>query len=121
MKPFSALRSYSWLLLILSAVPEAGSAADTGAAKAEPGVIYGAVPGFPLPKTILLSVGPDEIIADAQAWQQHGINAFFLDYVARDWSSDIWATDGEPWTIGASDKTFQKTKQATAVARRLGA
>ena len=49
-----------------------------------------------------------------------GVSAFFLDFVARDAFSDVWATDGEPWTIGASDKTFQKAKQATAVARRLG-
>jgi hypothetical protein len=89
-------------------------------ARAEPGVSYGTAAGFDLPKTILFSVGPDEIIADAAAWRERGVSAFFLDFVARDWSSDIWATDGEPWTIGASDKTFQKAKQATAVARRLG-
>ncbi len=94
--------------------------AELEARNAEPGVTYGSVPSVPLPKTILFSAGPEEIAADAEAWQQHGVSAFFLDYVARDWSSDVWATDGEPWTIGASDKTFQKVKQATAAAHRIG-
>jgi len=88
--------------------------------RAEPGVTYGASADFPLPKTILFSTSPDEIIADAEEWRNRGINAFFLDYVARDWSSDIWAADGEPWTIGDSDKTFQKVKKANAIARQLG-
>ena len=107
------------LLLVQTALGQAEGAGEFAPEKAEPAVTYGAPAGFPLPKTIVFSVGPDEIIADAQGWQRHGVNAFFLDFVARNWSSDIWATDGEPWTIGASDKTLQKTKQATAVARRL--
>ena len=86
----------------------------------EPGVTYGTLSDFPLPKTILFSASPDEIAADAGEWSRRGVGAFFLDYVARDWSSDIWATDGKPWTIGASDETFQKTQRATAVARWLG-
>ncbi len=112
--------SWSGLFIFPVAHVAASASPDEGPAKAEPGLSYGALPGFSLPKTILFSVGPDEIIADAQEWQRHGISAFFLDFVARDWSSDIWATDGEPWTIGASDKTFQKVKQATTGARRLG-
>lgn len=94
-------------------------AADLESRKVEPGVAYGAA-NYPLPKTILFSVGPDEITADALEWQRRGVNAFFLDFVARSWFDNIWATDGEPWTIGESDKTFQKTKAATRVAHQLG-
>jgi hypothetical protein len=107
-------------LVLLVAVARSQTATELEARRAEPGVSYGHLPDFPLPKTIVFSVGPDEILADAAEWARHGVNAFFLDFVARDWSSDIWATDGEPWTIGASDKTFQKVQAATAAARALG-
>ncbi len=120
MKPLLAVLCSSCLLLVPSGVARSQGNAAWDPSKAEPGMTYGALAAFPLPKTIVFSVGPDDIIADAQEWRRHGVSAFFLDFVARDWSSDIWATDGEPWTIGASDKTFQKTKQATAAARRLG-
>ena len=106
--------------LVFISIAQAQISVDLESRKAAPAVTYGSLPDFPLPKTILFSVGPEEITADAQEWQRKGVTAFFLDFVARDWSSDIWATDGEPWTIGASDKTFQKTKQATSVARKLG-
>ena len=115
-----AILRYSPLFVVLATLAQGQVATDWESQKAEPGVTYGALADFSLPKTILFSVGPDEITADARAWQRQGVNAFFLDFVARDWSSDIWATDGEPWTIGASDKTFQKTKQAASVARKLG-
>lgn len=88
--------------------------------KAEPGLRYGTCSDFPLPKTILFSIGPDEIIADAQEWKRHGIDAFFLDFVARDWSSDIWAADGKPWTIGELDETFQKVRRANEICRGIG-
>ena len=120
MKRLLAVLGCAGLLIVPAAVVQGWEPAGWDPAKAKPAVAYGTLPGFPLPKTIVFSVGPDEIISDAQAWQQHGVSAFFLDFVARNWSSDVWAADGEPWTIGASDKTFQKTKQATAVARRLG-
>ena len=120
MKLLLAVLWCTGLLIVPAAVVQAWEPANWDPTKAEPGTTYGTLPGFPLPKTIVFSVGPDEIIADAQQWRQHGVSAFFLDFVARDWSSYVWAADGEPWTIGASDKTFQKTKRATAVARRLG-
>jgi hypothetical protein len=87
---------------------------------AEPGLSYGAVPDFPLPKTILFSAAPEEIVADAEEWERRGITAFFMDDTAREWSSDIWAVDGKPWTLGESDETFQKAKQANEVCRRIG-
>jgi len=88
--------------------------------KAEPGLTYGHSDELPLPKTIMFSCGPDEIAADAEEWAKHGVQAFFVDFVARDWSSDIWAADGKPWTIGASDEMFQKVKKATEVCNRIG-
>jgi hypothetical protein len=92
--------------------PAAGWAASPQVLKpsqvVEPGLTYGAAGDLPLPKTILFSAGPDAIIADAEEWARRGVGAFFLDFVARDWSSDVWAADQKPWTAGESDETFQK-------------
>lgn len=74
---------------------------------------------FP-PKTILFSASPQQIIDDAKLWKQQGVDAFFLDYVAREWSSNIWETDSKPWTIGYEDETFQKTLKANQICKELG-
>ncbi len=88
--------------------------------QAEPGLAYGSVEGFPLPKTILFSVSTDELTADAAEWKSKGFDAFFLTGVMPDWSADIWAIDNESWTIGSGDKTFQKVKHACEICRGLG-
>jgi hypothetical protein len=91
------------------------------AKQAEPGVMYGSVAQLPLPRTILYSVGADELVADAEAWTKLGFGAFFITGVAPDWSSDIWGTDGEPWTVGAADKNWQAVRKATERCRKFGA
>ncbi|MCX8064638.1 MAG: hypothetical protein N3G21_05630, partial [Candidatus Hydrogenedentes bacterium] len=73
-----------------------------------------------IPKTILFSASPQQIIDDAQLWKQNGIDAFFLDYVAREWSSNIWDTDKKPWTIGEEDETFKKAVIANKICKELG-
>jgi len=85
-----------------------------------PGLTYGKSSDVALPKTILFSASPDEIIADAEEWARRGISAFFMDYIAREWSTDIWGCDGKPWTIGESDDFFKKARQANDVCRRIG-
>ncbi len=120
MKPHPASLFWFSLFIALASVAQGQLSGELESTKAQPGLTYGASADLPLPKTILFSTSPDEIIADAKEWKAHGVNAFFLDYVARDWSSDIWAADGEPWTIGASDRMFQKTKEAVRIARGLG-
>lgn len=90
-------------------------------ADVEPGLHYGKVSELPLPKTIFFGAGLDDILADADEWAHHGVNAYFVDYVAREWSTDIWAVDGKAWTIGAADETFQKAKRASAKCRNIGA
>lgn len=86
----------------------------------EPGLHYGAAKELPLPKTIFFGAGLDDILADAEEWSRRGVSAFFVDYVAREWATDIWAADGKPWTIGAADETFQKAQRATAKCRKIG-
>jgi len=94
---------------------------DALADVASPNVTYGHTDELPLPKTIFFGAGLDDIIADHQAWADLGIQAFFVDYVAREWSTDIWGRDGQPWTIGRSDATLQKAKQASAICDAMGA
>lgn len=91
------------------------------AKQADEGISYGEAGDFPLPKTLLYSVGADELVADATAWVERGFQGFFLTGVAGEWSSDVWATDGEPWSIGDSDKTLQKVRQGIQICNRLGA
>ena len=87
--------------------------------QAEPGIAYGQIPDFRLPKTLLYSVSPEELLADAEAWAKLGFQGFFLTGVAPEWSADVWSTDKEPWTIGESDKTFQIVRQANGRCRWL--
>ena len=94
------------------------AAADTSAA--EPALQFGHDATLPLPRTLVFSLKPDRIIADAQAWKAMGADGFFMDGVASDWSSDIWAADGKPYTIGESDATFQKVRKATELCKKLG-
>ncbi|MFH1742371.1 MAG: hypothetical protein ABIH23_25485 [bacterium] len=88
---------------------------------AQPGLSYGKISDFPLPKTLLYSVDADELLADLDGWIERGYGGFFLRGVAGEWSADVWAVDGKPWTIGASDTTLQKVKQATAACAESGA
>lgn len=91
------------------------------AKEAEPGLTYGAGDPAQLPKTLLYSVTLDELAADADEWVQYGYGGFFLTGIAGEWSTDIWGVDGAPWTIGASDATLQKAKDAIAKCRALDA
>ena len=84
------------------------------------GLPYGRSDELPAPKCILFSCTLDEILADAEQWSKAGINAFFVESGAREWSSDIWGVDKKPWTIGASDETLQKAQKATELCRKIG-
>ncbi len=89
--------------------------------KAEAGVNYGQVPGLPLPRTILYSVSPAALTADADSLVKLGFNAFFITGVASEWSTDVWGADGEPWTIGRMDKNWQQVRRANERCQKLGA
>jgi hypothetical protein len=84
-------------------------------------ITYGSVPSLPLPKTILYSVSPTALVADADQLVKLGFNAFFITGVASEWSTDVWGTDGESWTIGRSDKNWQMVRKANERCKQLGA
>lgn len=86
----------------------------------EPGLTFGLCEELPMPKNILYCANPDAIIADAEAWQERGIDGFFMSGCVSGWESNVWATDGKPWTIGAADETLQKAKRATEFCAQRG-
>ena len=118
-----SLKTILAVLLMCGCLAQAQTApvsVELEAMEVEPGITYGTATNLPLPKTIVFSVGPEDIEKDAQAWKDRGVEAFFMDFVAREWSSDIWARDGKAWTIGESDDTFQAAKRANEVCKAIG-
>ena len=116
------------LALSLPAVAQWGEGAAGPRAKnalsdqnPEPGLTYGSPADLPLPKTVVFTASPDEILEEAEGWVHGGVNAFFVYPVVREWSHDIWAVDGKPWTIGESDEMLQKTRRANELCRALDA
>jgi hypothetical protein len=109
--------------LLLSTVSHAQNDKASKRSESEtaiPGLSYGEVTDLPKPRTIFFGANIDNIIADAEEWKRRGIGAFFVDGVAREWSTDIWAADGKAWTIGESDETLKKAKQAAAICKKIG-
>ncbi len=88
---------------------------------AEAKVIYGQVPALSMPKTILYSVSAEKLLADVDQLSKLGFDAFFITGVASEWSTDVWGSDGESWTIGRSDKSWQAVRQANERCRQIGA
>ena len=84
-------------------------------------VTYGDVPALALPKTILYSVSPTALAADADQLLKLGFNAFFITGVCSEWSTDVWGSDGEPWSLGRSDKNWQLVRKANERCQQLGA
>ena len=89
--------------------------------QAESGIIYGNVPALPLPRTILYSVTPAALAADADHLRKLGFDAFFITGVASEWSTDVWGSDGEPWTVGRADKNWQLVRKATERCKQVDA
>jgi hypothetical protein len=89
--------------------------------QAEPGIAYGNAPALTPPRTVLYSVSPAALAADAESLLKLGFNAFFITGVASEWSTDIWGADGEPWTVGRSDKNWQLVRKANERCKSLSA
>ncbi len=100
---------------LLAGTPNAATAQQS----ADAPLHYGHDATLPPPKALVFSIGADKIIADAAAWKAMGVDGFFLEGAASEWSTNIWATDGKPHTIGESDETLQKVREAVRVARDL--
>ena len=86
----------------------------------EPGLSFGASNGLPAPKTLLYSASAEEILADIDEWRLRGVDGFLVSGTGGGWQDNIWAVDGEPWTIGESDKRLQQVRQASEACAQYG-
>lgn len=101
--------------------PDPGRYPKFDGKQAVAGVTYGNVPELPRPRTILYSVSPTALAKDADSLRKRGFDAFFITGVASEWSTDVWGSDGEPWTVGHADKNWQLVRKATERCKQLGA
>ena len=63
------------------------------------------------PQTLLFSPITPEYLGDtADDWKATGYDGFLLSHIMRDWSTDIWATDGDSTTRDENDQTFEQVK-----------
>ena len=69
------------------------------ARQAEPGLTYEQGDASALPKTLVFAVRLDNILDHAEEWKDLGVDGFFLNKVVREWSDNIWATDGKAWQV----------------------
>ncbi|MEJ2703524.1 MAG: hypothetical protein P8Z79_13890 [Sedimentisphaerales bacterium] len=73
------------------------------------------------PHTLLFSPITPEYLQDTTAeWKVTGFDGFLLSRIMHDWSSDVWATDGDATTRGADDQTFMKVKACNDACRKQG-
>ena len=73
------------------------------------------------PHTLLFSpITPDYLEDTAGEWKATGFEGFLLSGIMRDWSDDIWATDGDESTRGRGDQTFTRVKSCNDECRKQG-
>ena len=59
------------------------------------------------PHTLLFSpIVPEYLQDTANEWKATGYDGFLLANVMRNWSDDVWTTDGESGTRGDDDQTL---------------
>ena len=73
------------------------------------------------PRTLLFSPITPEYLQDTAAdWKATGFDGFLLSHIMHDWSSDVWATDGDATTRGPDDLTFKRIKSCNDKCRERG-
>ena len=76
---------------------------------------------LPLPKTLIyVPITMECLAATAPEWARNGFSGVFVQGVMPQWHSDIWATDGDPATMGEADATFQAAKRMNEACRKAG-
>lgn len=73
------------------------------------------------PYTLLFSpITPEYLQDTAGQWKATGFDGFLLSGIMRNWSDDIWATDGDDTTRGEDDQTFKRIKACNDECRKRG-
>lgn len=68
------------------------------------------------PRLMYFSGNVNHVADTAADWRSRGFDGFFYSYLFRDWTSDIWAEDGQIATVGPDDALFQECHDAIAEA-----
>ena len=82
---------------------------------------YAGGAGLKRPHTLLFSpITPEYLQDTARQWKATGYDGFLLSDVMRNWSDDVWATDGESGTRGEDDQTLRRIKACNEACRAQG-
>ncbi len=73
------------------------------------------------PHTLLFSpITPEYLQDTAGQWKETGFDGFLLSGIMRNWSNDVWVTDGDRTTRGEDDQTFKRIKSCNDECRKRG-
>ena len=73
------------------------------------------------PHTILFSpITPEYLQNTAADFKGTGLDGFLFAGIMRNWSDDIWATDGDVTSRDENDKTLQRIKTCNEQCRKYG-
>ena len=73
------------------------------------------------PRTLVFSpINVNYLRETAPLWAQRGFGGFLFDQIMGDWSSDVWAVDGDPKTRGENDKLLQETLACNRACAAVG-
>ena len=82
---------------------------------------YTASAELKVPHTLLFSpITPEYLQDTAHQWKAIGYDGFLLANIMRNWSDDVWATDGERGTRGDDDQTLLRIKSCNEACRAQG-
>ena len=113
------------LVALCSSISSTG-AVVTGEAAKEPAKIpwagtYRSSDDFPVPKTLLFwTISPEVLEKNAAVYAQNGYHGIIVGGIQSDWSSDIWAGDGKPHTVGEQDELLQTWRRVNETCKQAG-
>jgi hypothetical protein len=73
------------------------------------------------PRTLVFSpINVNYLRETAPLWAERGFGGFLFDQIMNDWTTDVWAVDGDAQTRGADDKLLQETLACNRACRAVG-
>jgi len=76
---------------------------------------------FKTPKTnIFWTIAHESLEKNAAEYVRIGFNGIIAGGIQNDWSDDVWARDGKPYTIGEQDELMQTWRRVNEICRQKG-
>ncbi len=73
------------------------------------------------PRTLVFSpINVNYLRETAPLWAERGMGGFLFDQIMNDWTSDVWAVDGDVKTRGEDDKLLQETLACNRACAAVG-